>query len=78
MSDVSRGFRQVYEIVPEGNGWAIWSDGNGLIARAYWKSEAVEVATQHALRTGPSRLLIFRADGSLEADHLYGSNQEAL
>ena len=65
--------RQVYEVVPEGNGWAIRHDGNGLLARRYWKSEAVEIGTLHAITSGLSRLLIFRRDGSLEADHLYGA-----
>ena len=49
--------RAVYEIVPEGNGWAVWHDGSGLVARRYWKSEAVELGTTHAIMAGLSRIV---------------------
>ena len=62
--------RQTYEVVPEGKGWAIRHDGRGLLGRRYWKSDAVELGTSHAITAGVSRLLIFRKDGSLEADFL--------
>ena len=59
----------LYLVLPEGNGWAIWLEGRGLVERIYRKEAAVEAAVRRAKAAGSSRLVIQARDGSVESEH---------
>jgi Uncharacterized protein conserved in bacteria (DUF2188) len=63
--------RKVYDVVPDGTGWAVTSDGM-TVASSPRKAEATEGAKRLAMANQPSEVHVHRFDGSPEAVWTYG------
>lgn len=59
-------------VTPDGDEWGVRIDGQEVDARFDTKRQAVREARARARQQAPSRLVIHRADGTIERSHGYG------
>ena len=69
--------RTVYEVAPEGSLWTvkrISGPGKDQNSSHFTKDIAFEIGRGVSQLNQPSHLIVKRADGSVEAEHMYGSD----
>ena len=63
----------VFHLVPEGEGWAVRLEGEDEdISRRSTKAEALDDARTLAHEREPSRIVVHRADGTIQTSYSYG------
>lgn len=68
----SSGSPRVYHVTPNGEGWHVEAEGASRASSTHTtKREAVDRARELAHAHVPSRLVIHRADGSIQRQHTY-------
>ncbi len=67
----------VYHVVPSGDQWAVKKQGAEQASRlADSQDDAVRIATSFAQRQTPSRVVVHRADGTIETQHTFETLEE--
>lgn len=69
--------RRTWRVSPRDGGWQVKRDGAARATRTVeGKGEAVTVARRIARENAPSRVIIHRADGTVQAHSDYGDDEQ--
>ncbi|MDX1545809.1 MAG: DUF2188 domain-containing protein, partial [Rhodothermales bacterium] len=64
--------RAVYHVVPRDDGWAVQKEGNERATSLHTsKNEALKAGREVATNQAPSRLVVHKADGTIQTSYTY-------
>jgi hypothetical protein len=66
------------EVTPADNGWTVTREGFGRDSTHQTKDAATRRAVKLARQKQPSELVIYRANGSVQATRLYGGDIDRM
>jgi len=67
--------RKVVHVVPEGDKWAVRSEGADRAASLHQTQDAaIDAARDIALNAGLGQVIIHRPDGTFREEHTYGQD----